>query len=135
MFLGLFFLMMTSAAFSASCDCDLLVLSPMTGSHQMPPATLKTYQLENYATSSASSQEKCRNSCLKEFQKDMTVNRLKALLLVYSQRLIDEKMVGYNCTGLTTFQYPVVVKAYLGRMSLGNVHQSLEVVTHEEACF
>ena len=134
----LFFLVsfMTSLqAFAASCDCELMVLSPMTGSHRMAPATLKNYQLENYASITVNSRDKCRNSCLKEFQSDMSVDRLKALLLVYSQRLIDQRLVGYNCTGLTTFQYPVVLKASLGPVSLGNVYQSLEVVTHEEACF
>lgn len=107
----------------------------MTGSHRMAPATLKSYQLENYASVSVIARDKCRISCLEKFQDDMNIDRLKALLLVYSQRLIDQRLVGYNCTGLTTFQYPIVLKANLGSVSLGNVYQSLEVVTHEEACF
>ena len=31
--------------------------------------------------------------------------------------------------------YPVVVKAQLGNLSLGNVYRSLQVITHEEVCF
>lgn len=129
------FLIISQAAYSASCDCDVMVLSPMTGSHQMPATNLKVYQLENYASISPVAQNKCRISCQKKYEEDMSPERIKALLLVYSQRLIDEKLVGYNCTGLTTLQYPVLVKARLGHMSLGNVYQSLEVVTHEEICF
>lgn len=121
--------------FAISCDCDLMVFSPMTGSHQLPPATLKTYQLENYASKSKSAQNRCQKSCLKAFSEDMKGGRLKSLLHLYTQRLTSEGAVGFNCTGLTTLQYPVVVKARLGSLSLGNVHRSMEVITHEEACF
>lgn len=121
--------------YAYSCDCDLLVFSPMTGSHQMPPAKLKTYELENYATKSLKAQSSCQNSCFKAFNDDMKGGRLKSVLHLYTQRLISERVVGFNCTGLTTFQYPVVVKARLGNLSLGNVHRSMEVITHEEACF
>lgn len=129
------FLVIPMKTWAASCDCDLLVFSPMTGSHQMPPATLKTYELENYASKNRVVQAKCQNSCIKAFNKDMKNDRLKSVLTLYAQRLIEERTVGFNCTGLTTFQFPVVVKARLGRLSLGNVYRSTEVITHEEACF
>lgn len=122
-------------AFAASCDCDLLVFSPMTSSHQSEPSVLKTYELENYASKSLNAQSACQKSCLKTFSKDMKGGRLKSLLHLYTQRLISEKAVGFNCTGLTTLQYPVVVKARLGNLSLGNVYRSLEVLTYEEPCF
>ena len=133
--LTLFFFLISLQVFSASCDCDLMVFSPMTGSHQLSSATLKTYELENYASKSPRAQASCQNSCLKNFSEDMKANRLKSLLLLYTQRLIGEGAMGYNCTGLSTFQYPVVLKARLGSLSLGNVYRSLEVITHEEACF
>lgn len=123
------------STFAISCDCELMVFSPLTGSHQMAPATLKTYELENYASKSSRAQLACQNSCVKAFSEDMAEKRLKSVLLLYTQRLIGEGALGFNCTGLSTYQYPVVLKARLGNVSLGNVYRSLEVITHEEACF
>lgn len=131
LWLGLY----SGSILALSCDCDLLVFSPMTGSHKMPAATLKTYELENYATKSVASQNSCKKSCLDTFTQDMKGGRLKSLLTVYAQRLVTDGAVGFNCTGLTTLQFPVVVKANLGNMSMGNVYRSMEVITHEEACF
>lgn len=107
----------------------------MTGSHQAPPSPLKSYELENYSSKSAKAQESCQKSCLRAFTEDMKGGRLKSLLHLYTQRLISEKAVGFNCTGLTTLQYPVVVKARLGNLSLGNVYRSMEVISYEEPCF
>ena len=134
-FLFLILSLYSVSTFAISCDCDVWVFSPMTGSHQMAPATIKTYQLESYASRSAKAQASCQNSCLSTFSEDMKDNRLKSLLLLYTQRLIEQRALGFTCTGLSTYQYPVVVKARLGTLSLGNVHRSLEVITHEEACF
>lgn len=65
----------------------------------------------------------------------MSTDRLNALLVTLSQELIQEKVLGFNCTGLTTLKYPVRVKAKLGDMSLGNVENLVQVVNHEEICF
>jgi hypothetical protein len=60
---------------------------------------------------------------------------VNALLIKYSKNLIDEKIVGHNCTGLTTLKYPVRVKASLGKLGLGNVIDQTHVINHEEVCF
>jgi len=65
----------------------------------------------------------------------MPGDRLRALLLTYTQGLIAERAVGFNCTGLTTLKYPVRVKASLGKLGLGNVSDTIEIVNHEELCF
>lgn len=134
-FLLLSLLVVTTKAMAIGCDCEIRVYSPMTASHQMQFNTLKTYQLEEYATYSPKSQLKCRQSCEETIQKDMPTDRLHALLLSYTQNLIQEKALGFNCTGLTTVKFPVRAKASLGRMGLGNVSDTIEVVTHEEVCF
>lgn len=128
-------LLLFSNAFAVECDCDVKVFSPLTGSHRMPPMTLKTYKLEEFNNITVKNQEICRNSCLKKFEEDMPVDRIHALLLSYTQELIYNKAVGYNCTGLTTLKYPVRVKATLGSYGLGNVSDIVHVVTHEELCF
>lgn len=135
LFLFLFIGLYSLQASAISCDCDIVVFSPMTGSHQQAPTTLKTYELENYASTSVRAQNRCQNSCMEAFSKDMRGERLKSLLHLYTERLIAEKAVGFNCSGLTTLQYPVVVKARLGNRGLGNVYRSLEVITYEEVCF
>lgn len=95
----------------------------------------KTYELEEYSSYSIKNQNECRNSCLKRFEEDMPANRLNALLIIYTQSLIREGALGYNCTGLTTLKFPVRVKASLGRLGLGNVADLVQVINHEEACF
>jgi hypothetical protein len=50
-------------------------------------------------------------------------------------QLIDQKVVGFNCTGLTNLKYPVRVKARLAENGLGNVADIVQVISHEEVCF
>lgn len=131
----LLFSLMSVNAFAINCDCIVRVYSPMTGSHKMPSTELKTYELEEFSTYSINNQKLCRLSCLEAFADDMPQERLNALLLSYSQSLITEGALGYNCTGLTVLKYPVRVKARLGNLGLGNVVDTVQVIAHEEACF
>jgi hypothetical protein len=131
--LGVFFF--SSFSWGIPCDCEVVIYSPLTGSHRQRPTSLKTYQLEEFTSYSAKAQRACKESCESTFSKDMTTDRLQGLLLSYSQKLIAEKMVGHNCTGLTTLKYPVRVKAALGGMGLGNVADFIQVVNYEELCF
>jgi hypothetical protein len=126
---------MNAFALTANCDCDVRIFSPLTGSLKLEPTTFKTYELEVFSSYSVKNQNACRESCLKEFEKDMPSDRLNALLVNYGQGLIDKGVLGYNCTGLTTLKFPVRVKAKLGNLSLGNVTDFIQVVTHEQICF
>lgn len=136
----IFTLMLALIALSASgatieCDCEVQVYSPMTGSHRMSLNTFKTYTLESFSSYSLKNQKKCRLSCEEKFLEDMPTQRLNALLATYAQGLITEGAVGYNCTGLTTFKFPVRVKASMGQLGLGNVVDVVQVINHEEICF
>ncbi len=126
---------LTFNVYAIECDCEIRVYSPISGSHKMIPTPLKVYQLEEYDTYSRKNQWHCRKACLEKFQSDMPSVQLYALLSLYSERMIEEAMVGFNCTGLTTLKYPVRVKASLGPMGLGNVADQMVVVNHEEQCF
>jgi hypothetical protein len=132
-FLLLGFLFISVDGFAIPCDCEVRVFSPMTAAQK--PTTFKAYQLEEYGSYSVKNQKTCRQSCQDAFEKDMPTDRLHALLLSYTQSLIQEKALGFNCTGLTTVKFPVRVKASLGQMGLGNVSDTIEIVTHEEVCF
>jgi hypothetical protein len=123
------------AVFAIPCDCEVRVHTPLTGSQQMSPVVIKKYELEEFSSFAPQNIRQCRESCLAEFQKDMPSDRLSALLVTYSMQLIDQKVVGFNCTGLTTLKYPVRVKAKLAQNGLGNVADIIQVVSHEEICF
>lgn len=122
-------------AFAIPCDCEVRVHTPITASHQIEPIIIKIYNLEDYSTYARRNINQCRKTCLDEFQKDMPADRLSALLVTYSQELIGEKQVGYNCTGLTNLKFPVRVRAKLGNQGLGNVADFVQVVSHDEVCF
>ena len=123
------------AAFGIPCDCEARVHSPLTGSHRMSPVVIKTYELEDFSSFAPKNIKQCQQSCLAEFQKDMPAARLNALLVTYSMQLIEQKVLGFNCTGLTTLKYPVRVKAKLAQTALGNVADIVQVINHEEVCF
>ena len=123
------------AAFAVPCDCEVRVHSPLTGPHKMEPVVIKTYQLEEFSNFSIKNVQQCRTLCLEAYEKDIPADRLSALLVTYSMQLIEQKAVGYNCTGLTTLKYPVRVKARLGAKGLGNVADVVQVISHEEVCF
>jgi hypothetical protein len=121
--------------YAIPCDCEVRVHSPLTGSHQISPFVLKTYQLEEFSSYAAKNVHQCRQSCLAEFQMDMPSDRLSALLITYGQDLIGKKLLGYNCTGLTTLKFPVRVRARLGTKGLGNLVDLIQVINHEQICF
>lgn len=123
------------AAFAIHCDCEVRVFSPMTGSNKMKPVVIEKYELEEFSNYAIPNVRRCRRSCLEAYQNDMPIEHLRSLLITHSIQLIEQKAVGYNCTGLTTLRYPVRVKAKLGEAGLGNVSDIIEVVTHEEVCF
>lgn len=127
--------LITFNVFAIGCDCEVNVFSPMTGSHQMKTNVFKVYELEEYSSYSVKNQRECRQNCMERFEKDMPYERLNALLITYAQGLIKEKVLGFNCTGLTTLKFPVRVKASLGNLGLGNVVDIVQVVNHEELCF
>lgn len=125
----------SGAAFAIPCDCEVQVYSPLTGPQALEINTLKTYELEEFSSYSVKNQLNCRQYCSDAFHKDMPTNRLTALLMTYSERLIENKLLGYNCTGLTTLKYPVRVKAVLGKMGLGNVSDTIQVINLDQRCF
>lgn len=129
------FLIMTSSAFAIPCDCEVRVFHPLTASHRLASASLIEYQLESFDTLTRANQVKCRNLCEEKFRSDVSASKLYGLLAELSHRLIDEGVLGHNCTGLTTVKYPVRVKANLGRRGLGNVADRLQVVSLERKCF
>lgn len=123
------------AVFAIPCDCEVRVHSPLTGSYRMEPVVIKSYELEEFSSFAPKNVKMCQQSCLEEFNKDMPSSRLSALLITYSMQLIEQKAVGYNCTGLTTLKYPVRVRAKLASKGLGNVADIVQVINHEEVCF
>lgn len=133
--LFLFLILFSTSAFAIDCDCEVVVYAPMTASHKLPPKILEKWELYEFTTYSDKNQNKCQLLCLEKYQDEMTTKRLKALLSLYGQALIEEKSLGYNCTGLTTMKFPVRVKASLGKLGLGNVVNIVQVLNHEEICF
>lgn len=132
---SLILLTFSLSVFSIPCDCEVRVYGPMTGSEKMESYQLKLYELDDYSTYSIKNQRACRSLCEKEFEENMPVAKLKEELLKYTETLIQERSVGYNCTGLTTLKYPVRVKASLGEMGLGNVSDTIQVINYEKPCF
>ncbi len=128
-------LFISSYTFALNCDCEIRIYSPITGSLNKLPNTFKTYDLESFSSYHLKNQLSCRQLCLKKFEEDMPSDRLNSLLTTYAQNLVSEKLVGYNCTGLTTLKLPVRVKASLGRLGLGNVIDTMMVVNYEKLCF
>lgn len=128
-------LLFSFSAYAINCDCDIRIHSPIGAPLKIEPIILKTLKVESFSSYSYKNQIQCRNSCLEEFQSEMPVQRLKALLQSYSQELISQGRIGYNCTGLTVLKFPVRVRARLANLGLGNVSDIIETVAHEEICF
>jgi hypothetical protein len=129
------FLLLPLSAFAINCNCAVKVYSPTTGSHQQPYTVFKTYEANEFSSYQVKNQWACRKSCEEKFQDDLPSDRLSSLLILYTQKLIEERTLGYNCTGLTTLKFPVRVRAKLGKLALGNVVDIVQVINHEQVCF
>lgn len=134
-FLWALFGLYSFSVLAIPCQCEVVIFAPSTASHKQPPTSFKNYDLEGFDSYKVKNQYACRESCLKEFTTDMPTERVNAILVKYSKSMIDEKVLGYNCTGLSTYKYPVRVKASLGKLPLGNVADQMYVINHEEVCF
>lgn len=130
-----FLLLLPLSAFAIHCDCAVKIYSPTTGSHQQPYTVFKTYAANEFSSYQVKNQWQCRKSCEEKFQNDLPSDRLSAVLILYTQKLIEERTLGYNCTGLTTLKFPVRVRARLGKLALGNVVDIIQVINHEQVCF
>lgn len=128
-------IVISTSAWSNVCTCDVQVSHPTTGSQKMEPASMRQYALQSYDSLSPENQNECRESCLQKFRVDLPAEDMRTILVGLSQKLIEQGVVGFNCTGLTSFKYPVRLKVKLGGLSLGNAADQLEVVTHEQVCF
>jgi hypothetical protein len=124
-----------ASAYAYRCTCNVNVSHPLTASQTMKTATMRTYTMSTYDSMNEANVDACRNECVQQFRRDLPPDELTPILVELSKQLIDQKVVGYNCTGLTSFKYPVRVKAKFGRRSLGNVADQIEVVTYEQVCF
>lgn len=128
-------LLFSLSAYAINCDCDIRIHSPIGASLNIQPIILKTLKVESFSSYSYKNQLQCRNSCLEEYQSEMPSLKLKAFLQSYSQELISQGRIGFNCTGLTVLKFPVRVRARLANFGLGNVSDLIETVAHEEICF
>ena len=117
------------------CDCFVSVFSPLTGSLAETPHILEKYRLESFSRNTQRAQVLCRESCLEKFHQELPSERLDEILKDYSKDLIRKRVVGYNCTGPTTFKFPIRVKASLGKAGLGNVENFIQVTRIEKSCF
>jgi hypothetical protein len=131
----LLLLLCISNALAVTCDCDIRIHSPIGSSLEIGPIFLKTLKVESFSSYSVKNQWKCRQSCLEEFQAEMPNKKLKSFLKTYTQELISQGRVGYNCTGLTVLKFPVRVRARLANYGLGNILDQVETLAHEEICF
>jgi hypothetical protein len=132
--ISLLSLIFSLSLFAIPCDCEIRVYAPLTGSYRKPVTIIKNFELEDYSFYNQKNITSCRNSCFETFQSKMGPERLKSLLQNESRQLIIQGLLGFNCTGLTTINYPVRVRAKLGSMGLGNVEDFIQVINHEEIC-
>lgn len=131
----LLFFFLSTSSFALDCDCSVSIHSPLTGSLKLEPITLRQYELRSFDTYSVRSQLECRSLCVAKFEEDLPSVKIGQILREHSQDLIKARVLGFNCTGLTTLKFPVRVKAQLGQLRLGNVSDQIHVINHEEICF
>jgi hypothetical protein len=130
--MGLF---LSFKVFAIGCDCEIRIFSPLTGPQTLPSWTLNVFKLEEYSSFSSKNLKICRDSCLKKFQSEVLNNEIYIQLLSYSEDLIKKRLIGFNCTGVTTLKFPVRVKASLGNLGIGNVADFIQVINLQEVCF
>lgn len=131
----IFLLALSTSSFALECDCSVSIHSPLTGSLKLEPLNLRQYELQSFDTYSVRNQLECRRLCVAKFEEDLPSEKLSRILREHSQDLIRSRVLGFNCTGLTTLKYPIRVKAQLGQLRLGNVSDQIHVINHEEICF
>lgn len=134
-FLIIFVLLFSWDSSALTCQCSILAYSPVTGPRNLKPELIKKFDLEEFGNLKQINQKKCLESCYHAFEKEMSYEALYDLLKGYSYTLIDQKVLGYSCTGVSVYKFPIRVKANLGHLGLGNVADFIEVIDLEVECF
>lgn len=130
-----FLFMMNSMALAYTCQCSIEVYPPTTGSHSIPLES-KVFDVgREFGRINKYSYQACYSDCKAASTEKFPYPQLQQVAYQQSVKLIQNDEVGYNCTGPTTFKYPVRFKATLGPIPLGNVRQEMVIVHHEQKCF
>lgn len=133
--LSAFLFMMSAQTLAYTCQCSIEVYPPTTGSHSIPISSKVFDEGREFGRISKASYQACYQDCKEASVETFPYPQLQQVAYQQSVKLIQNDEVGYNCTGPTTFKYPVRFKAMLGPISLGNVRQELVIVHHEQKCF
>jgi hypothetical protein len=121
--------------FAIHCDCEVYVLPPTSGPQSIPAKKLAVFEIHEFSSYSKKSQFLCRNLCGQEVEEKLSSSDLARQLKDYSASLVENKLIGYSCSGFTTLKYPIKVKAVLGNRGLGSVADFTQVVNYTHNCF
>ncbi|MBY0516754.1 MAG: hypothetical protein K2P81_07595 [Bacteriovoracaceae bacterium] len=134
-YLSVLLLMFSLNSWANYCRCEVFAIAPLASSSNLGPFPLGEFKTSYYGSLDAESQTACRAECQQVAMKDYDAKFLRELLDPIAQSLILDKRVGYNCTGLTDFKFPIRVRARIGDTSLGLAHQSMLFLHHKKNCF
>lgn len=133
--LSAFLFMVSLPALSYTCECRVEFYPPLTGSHSIPIESKIFEEGREFGKINKYSYQACYEDCKNAAVEKFPYTQLQQVAYQQSVKLIQNDQVGYNCTGPTTFKYPVRFKAFLGPVSLGNVRQEMIIVHHDQKCF
>ncbi len=133
--LSAFLFIISSQVYAYTCQCTVEVYPPTTGSHSIPLESKMFDDGREYGRLTKYSYQACATECRESSIDKFPYPQLQQVAYQQSVKLIKNDEVGYNCTGPTTFKYPVRFKASLGPVTLGNVRQEMVIVHHDQKCF
>jgi hypothetical protein len=134
-FTGLLLTLINSAALALPCVCEVRFHTPLTASHEIPPHLYYSFEADEFPSVSLKHVNLCREVCKSSFHQKIPAERLQAGVTNYGQFLVEQNLVGHNCTGFTTLKFPIKVRAFLGPYGLGNVVNLSQVINYERICF
>jgi hypothetical protein len=122
-------------AWSSTCECHLNAFSPIHGNTFSYKDKVMTFIGNYHGAINVKSVHGCRQECVEMMRDKVDSDDLLVELKLRAQKMVDEETIGYNCTGTTTFKFPIEMRAYIGDRSLGSTYKSLEIVHVEKKCF
>jgi len=128
-------LFISNNIFAYNCDCEIHAFHPLSSSTLIKSKILKKFEVESFGRFSKKNIESCRKLCTDEFEEKISSKKLNRMLLEYTSQLINEGIVGYSCSSLTQFKYPIRIKAYLGSESVGVSSDFIQIIHFDQKCF
>ncbi len=116
------------------CHCEVRVANPLPGLTKPEAKLLSQFKASYQGDFALESQKQCLIDCRENVWSRYPTATLDEMLRPWLIQLLDQQVVGKNCTGETTLKIPLRVRARLNQHAIGNALDIIHITHIKRSC-